>query len=470
MRSLLCCLLLSMMNGNCFGLEEKRPNVIVIITDDQGYGDLGCHGNPILKTPHLDRLHRESVRFRDFHVSPTCAPTRAALMTGRHEFSSGVTHTIQERERLSLKSYTLATAMKGAGYATGIFGKWHLGDEEAYQPGQRGFEEVFIHGAGGIGQSYAGSCGDAPGNKYMDPYIRHNGVFEKTSGYCTDVFFEQAMKWMGSQKGKKPFFAWIATNAPHAPLVCPESYEAVYKDKVSANTAKFFGMIANIDENVGRLLEKLAEWQIEKDTLVIFLNDNGGTEGTKVHNSGMRGSKNTPFRGGTRGICFMRWPGTITPGDREQLTAHYDLFPTLAAISGSNVPEDVKSQWQGRDLMPILRDSKSAWQPRTIFTHIGRWEKGKVVDAKFANCSVRQQNFQMVSVTGKSKPNWQLFDLANDPGEKVDVASTHPDLIRKLQDSYDQWWESILPKLANEDVAIPKENAFKSAFLKQFGK
>src|SRR5882724_7487118 len=170
-------------------LSGRRPNIILILVDDTGYGDAGCTGNPILKTPNIDRLYREGVRFSDFHVSPTCSPTRASIMAGRHEFHSGVTHTINERERMSLKATTIAQVLKGAGYTTGIFGKWHLGDEEPYQPSHRGFDEVFIHGGGGIGQGYPGTCGDAPGNTYFDPVIRHNGTFEKTKGFCTDVFF-----------------------------------------------------------------------------------------------------------------------------------------------------------------------------------------------------------------------------------------------------------------------------------------
>ena len=178
------------------GLAGKKPNIIFLLTDDQGYGDLSSHGNPILKTPNLDRLNAEGVRFEDFCVSPTCAPTRSALLTGRHEFKNGITHTILERERLTPKATTLAQVLKTAGYTTGIFGKWHLGDEPEYWPSVRGFDEMFIHGAGGIGQTYPGSCGDAPGNKYFDPAILHNGTFEKTKGYCTDVFFAQAAKWI----------------------------------------------------------------------------------------------------------------------------------------------------------------------------------------------------------------------------------------------------------------------------------
>ena len=213
------------------GAAARRPNIVFILTDDQGYGDIAAHGNPVIKTPNLDRLHGESVRFTDFHNSPTCSPTRTALMTGRHEFKSGVTHTIFERERMSLKSTTIAQVLKGAGYTTGIFGKWHLGDAAEYQPGRRGFDEVFIHGCGGIGQSYAGTCSDAPGNRYFDPAILHNGVFERTRGYCTDVFFGQGLKWMDEKrKGQAPFFATITPNAPHAPLDCPPEYEALYSN------------------------------------------------------------------------------------------------------------------------------------------------------------------------------------------------------------------------------------------------
>src|SRR5713226_2780971 len=194
---------------------SSRPNIVFVLTDDQGYGDLACHGNPVVKTPNLDHLHEQSVRLTDFHVSPTCAPTRCSLLTGRHEFKSGVTHTILERERMSLKATTVAQVLKSAGYATAIFGKWHLGDAAPYQPNRRGFDEVFIHGCGGIGQDYGGTCSDAPGNTYFHPTILHNGVFQRTQGYCTDVFFSQALQWIEEKRNApSPFFAYIATNAP----------------------------------------------------------------------------------------------------------------------------------------------------------------------------------------------------------------------------------------------------------------
>jgi arylsulfatase len=452
-------------------LEARRPNIIFVLTDDQGYGDLSCHGNPILRTPNLDRLHDESVRFTDFHVSPTCSPTRSALMTGRHEFKNGVTHTILERERLTLKATTVAQVLKSAGYTTGIFGKWHLGDEADYQPDRRGFDEVFIHGGGGIGQSYPGSCGDAPGNTYFNPAILHNGKFEKTNGYCTDVFFGQALRWIESVQGKKPFFCYIPTNAPHAPLQVRPEDEKRYTDRVKdPNTAKFFGMIANIDDNVGRLLDKLKEWGLERDTLVIFMNDNGGTAGVSVYNAGMRGQKNTPWLGGTRASSFWRWPGTLKPGDVSRLAAHLDFFPTVAELAGAKLDDKVRSQEEGRSLAPLLRDPKAAWPDRILFTHIGRWPKGaKPKEYKYAHCSVRSPRWHLVCDTKDASKLWQLFDVKADPGEKTDVAARNPEVVKELDAAYDKWWDSVQPGLVNEDAVGPKINPFKELYEKQFG-
>ncbi len=454
---------LTLMWTSAFAADfPKPPNIVLVMTDDQGYGDLGFTGNPILKTPRIDAFAKESVRFTDFHVSPNCAPSRCALMTGRHEFRSGVTHTIFERERMSLKAVTLAQVLKSAGYRTGIFGKWHLGDEAAYQPGRRGFDEVFIHGAGGIGQTYAGSCGDAPGNTYFDPAILHNGRFEKTKGYCTDVFFLQALNWMDTKrKDKPPFFACITPNAPHAPLQCPEEYAQRYAGKVDTNVAKFYGMIENIDDNFGRLLAKLDEWGLARDTLVIFMTDNGGTAGVKVFNAGMHGQKATPYEGGTRVPSFWRWPAAFKDGgDCHALTAHIDIFPTLAQIAGAKVPERVNLD--GRSLVPLLKDPKAGWPDRFLFTHVGRWEKGKAEASKFANCAVRSARFQLVNDT-------ELYDLKTDPGEMKNVIAEHSGVVTKMRAAYDQWWSEILPALENENVVGPKVNPFKEIYWQQFG-
>jgi arylsulfatase len=449
--------------------EPARPNIILVITDDQGYGDLSCHGNPILKTPNLDRLAAGAVRFTDHHVSPTCAPTRCALLTGRHEFRSGVTHTIQERERMSLAAVTYAQVLKSAGYATGIFGKWHLGDEDAYQPQRRGFDEAFIHGGGGIGQAYNGSCADAPGNLYVNPAIRHNGRFVRTEGYCTDVFFAQALSWIAARKDQGPFYCHIATNAPHSPLVCPEKYEQMYAGKVPANVAKFFGMIANIDDNVGRLLDKLRELKIEENTVLVFMTDNGGTAGVPVFNAGMRGAKNTPYNGGTRVPLLIRSPGRFAPRAVNRLTAHIDLFPTFCELAGATLPAAVTPALEGRSLVQLLKEPDAAWADRILFTHMGRWATGKAGDSKYAGCSARNSRFNLVSNAKGGAKAWELFDLVDDPGEKTNVIDKFPEAAKELEAAYDKWWDSVQPQLVNENVPNPTYRPYWEAYQKQFG-
>jgi arylsulfatase len=365
---------------------------------------------------------------------------------------------------------TLAEVLKSAGYTTGIFGKWHLGDEPDRWPSRRGFDEMFIHGAGGIGQSYPGSCGDAPGNTYFNPAILHNGTFVRTTGYCTDVFFTQALSWIDEVKGRQPFFCYIATNAPHAPLDVRPEDEARYTDKVrNRNVAKFFGMIANIDDNVGRLLAKLKERELESNTLVIFMNDNGGTVGIEVHNAGMRGSKNSPWLGGTRASSLWRWSGTLQPADCDRLAAHVDVFPTLAELAGAEISDRVKSQVEGRSLAPLLLNPNEHWQDRVLVTHIGRWPKGdNIDDYKYANCSVRTTRWHMVSASNGRK-QWQLFDIQNDRGESTDVAVLRPEVIKELDAKYDEWWRSLPPHLVNENAVGPETNPFAQLYWKQFG-
>jgi arylsulfatase A-like enzyme len=453
-------------------LTGKRPNILFILTDDQGYGDVSAHGNPVLKTPNMDRLRAEGVRFTDFHVSPTCSPTRSALFTGRHEFKNGITHTILERERLTLKATTLAQVLHGAGYTTGIFGKWHLGDEAEYQPDRRGFDEVYIHGAGGIGQTYPGSCGDAPGNTYFNPTLKHNGKFEKTQGFCTDLFYAQATKWIDAQRrAKKPFFAYIPSNAPHGPYTARPEDAELYKGKVPGDdVANFFGMLHNIDQNIGKLLGKLDEWGIAKDTLVIFMNDNGGTAGTKVFNAGMRGAKGTAFLGGTHASSFWRWPGTIQPADCGALTAHLDVFPTLAELAGAKLPGAVQQQVEGRSLVPLLQNPATPWPDRFLFTHQGRWPKFSDPGlAKFRMCSVRTPRWHLVSPDGATEPKWLLFDVQADYGEQKDVAAQHPGVVKELAAAYDKFWSEARPLMVNEEANGPAINPFQELYYKQFG-
>ncbi|MEY4689373.1 MAG: Arylsulfatase [Verrucomicrobiota bacterium] len=451
------------------GAVPQRPNIILVMPDDVGYGDYACLGNPIMRTPAVDGFKKESLLFTQFHVSPTCAPTRSALMSGRHEFKNGVTHTILERERMAPSTFTLPQMLKTVGYATGIFGKWHLGDEAAYQPDQRGFDEVYIHGGGGIGQTYPGSCGDAPGNTNINPTLWHNGRFERTSGYCTDLFFAAALQWIEAKRqGSEPFFAYIPLNAAHGPHVVPEAYYQHYLGRpgVDEDTAKFLGMVENVDTNFGRLLAKLQEWGLRENTLVIYLaSDNGGTSGRSIFNAGMRAGKNTPYQGGTRVPCFFRWPAGAVPAGAETdaLAAHLDLYPTLAEITGATLPPEKRRQLEGRSLLPLLTNPRAPWADRTLVHHVGRWAKGKAEAAKYSGCAIQNSRFTLVN-------NAELYDLKADPGETMNVIAAHPEVVTSLRTAYEQWWREVQPLLVNENVTgIPNINPFQERYYRQFG-
>ncbi len=456
-------------------LQGKRPNIILVMTDDQGMGDLSCMGNKVLKTPNLDRLYKQSTRFTDFHVSPTCSPTRSAIMSGRHEFKNGVTHTILERERMALSTVTIAEILRDAGYATGIFGKWHLGDEEPYQPHNRGFQEVFIQGAGGIGQKYNCSCADAPPNsknRYFDNVVRHNGKFKKTKGFCTDVFFQAALGWIKKQKDKKePFFAYITPNAPHGPMIAPEKYKKVFRDMgFNESVAGRYGMIANIDDNMGLLMKKMTEWGLDENTLLIFMTDNGQAGGRRTVRdgkpfmlffAGLRGSKGTVNEGGTHVPAFWRWKGVLPAGrDIDGLAAHIDLFPTFVGLTGAKIPAKTQ-KLDGRSLLPLLQNPKAKWPDRFLVSHVGRWAKGaEPSKSKYKRFSVRNSRFRLVG--GK-----ELYDIKADPGETTNVADKHPQVVKKMMTAYDAWWKETRPLMVNEDVPNSKTQPFHVRYNKQ---
>jgi len=450
---------------------ESPPNIILVMPDDVGYGDYSFQGNPVIKTPSIDALVKESVMFSDFHVSPTCAPTRAALLTGRHEFANGVTHTINERERLPLNAITMAQVLQQAGYKTGIFGKWHLGDEPAYLPSKRGFDEFYIHGAGGIGQSYPGSCGDVPGNNNINPTLLHNGTFVKTKGYCTDLFFAESMRWIDEQKKtSKPFFAMITPNAAHTPHVLPRSefqhlIPLTKSYPQAMELAKHYGMIENIDRNVGKLLGYLSEAGLGKNTVVIYIgSDNGGTMGTKVHPMGLRATKGTPWQGGTRTWSAWRWPAGFKATARSDASvAQIDIFPTIAQITKISLTENAKTQIQGKSFLPLLQNPQSEWENRLLFTHVGRWPNG--ADPKlhqYQNCAVRDQRYSLVN-------HKELYDLKNDLAQKHNIIAEHPEIAARLKAGYDVWWKSLDKSFVNESAYLtaPKKNAFKELWEKQ---
>ena len=455
-----------------------RPNIVLIITDDQGYAPLGRHGHPWLQTPHLDALHDASTRFTRFLVSPTCSPTRSAMMTGRHSMRNGVTHTILERERLTLDAITLPQVLKQAGYTTGIFGKWHLGDEELYQPQQRGFDETFIHGAGGIGQAYDCSCADAPMNSYFDPVIRANGQFVKTRGFCTDVFFTAATHWIDRQRQQsKPFFAYISTNAPHGPFLAPESAKQRFLNcGFGEEQAAFYGMIENIDENTGRLMAHLDHWSLLSNTVIIFMSDNGMTGGgsgrpgvamgktpsgieMKPYNTNMKGLKGSTDEGGVRVPFFVRWDNHWTAGrDIDRIAGDIDIFPTLATIAGAKVPE---RQVEGRSLVALLNNPSTEWSDRYLFTHVGRWETGREPnDFQWKNFSVRNQRFRLVN-------NTELFDMEADPSQQTNVIDIHAQTVAEMRAAYDIWWKETRPLMVNEDAPLSKVRPFHELYNQQ---
>ncbi|QYM78616.1 arylsulfatase [Horticoccus luteus] len=440
---------------------NRAPNVIIVLTDDQGYGDVACLGNRMIRTPNLDRLHAESVRLTNFHVDPTCAPTRAALMTGRYSTRTGVWHTIMGRSLMYRDEVTMADVFKSAGYRTAMFGKWHLGDNYPLRPEDRGFEETVTFGGGGIGQTP-----DHWGNDYIDDTYRHNGRLEKCHGYCTDVFFSRALQFIEANKDR-PFFAYIATNVPHAPYIVPERYTQPYTEKgVPRPMDSFYGMIANMDENLGRLRARLQELGLAENTILIFASDNGTAAGVAGanrfgapppppgswpgFNAGMRGVKGSEYDGGHRTPCFIRWPRGGVEGGRDvnQLTAHIDLLPTL--IDLCRLPKPSQVQFDGTSLAALLRDPAAVWPERTLFVHRQRadippkWEHSAVMTDRWRYNNGRE-----------------LYDITRDPGQEKNVAADHPDVVAKLRARYETWWASLAPALkrfAYIEVGAPQEN------------
>jgi arylsulfatase len=390
---------------------------------------------------------------------------------------NGITHTILERERMALSTITLPQVLSMAGYSSGIFGKWHLGDEEPYQPHKRGFDEAFIHGAGGIGQKFNCSCADVPGNKYFDPVIRHNGSFVKTNGYCTDLFFTAGMGWIKDMKEKsKPFFAYISTNAPHGPFIAPPKYAKKFTDLgFSERDAGFYGMIENIDKNMGRLMEKLDQWDLNKNTILIFMSDNGSVggmvrEGSKLgtskdgkpmegFNAGMKGAKASADEGGVRVPFFVRWPGKFSSGKAvERISAHIDLLPTLAHIAG--IDQLPKGQVEGRSLVPLLKNPNAKWKDRYLFTQGARWKTGaEPTDHMWKRFAVRNERFRLVENS--------LYDMKADPGQTTDVAGKFPEIVKSMKEEYEKFWKDTRPLMVNENAPMSPTRPYHVLYEKQ---
>jgi arylsulfatase A-like enzyme len=470
--SLLAALLLAPLAAlHAADAPTKKPNILFILTDDQGYGDVARHGHPLLKTPNQDALHDESVRFEKFYVSPSCSPTRAALMTGMHEFRSGVTHTTEPREHMDVNAVILPQLLKSADYRTGFIGKWHLGNDGPYGPANRGFDWCSTN---------AGAA-----TVHFDPVIIRNRKREKRTGYREDILFDEAMTFIDEAKGS-PFFCYLTTYSPHAPVKAPDSFKAPFVGKVDPEEADFLGMVANLDYNLGRITKHLRDRGLEKDTIIIWMNDNGETHGLDVYNAGMRGCKATAWQGGSRAMSFWKWPDKWQPHAVQNLTAHLDVLPTLCEIAGAKIPAELAPKLEGYSLRPLLESTKPlAWQDdRLLFHHVGRWPSGLAADHKYAMAAVQTANYLLVRSEPCSSPEcekygsqcttlrqvqsgtkratytkenaafhwgvtapgrWSLFDLTADIKCAQDLSKTKPDITAKLAAAYDKWWDDLFP-------------------------
>ncbi len=428
-----------------FQAFSERPNVILIMTDDQGYGDLGCHGNPILKTPHLDRLYDESIRLTDFHVSSFCTPTRAALMTGRYPGRTGAYRTSSGRTMMHTDERTIADVFSDNGYVTGMVGKWHLGDNAPHRPQDRGFHDVVWHRCGGVGQA-----SDYWGNDYFDDTYERNGEFESFEGYCTDVWFEESRRIIRQNK-ENPFFLYLATNAPHGPYLVDPKWSQPYEDAVDWSQGdRFFGMIANFDHHLGLLRKEMQELGIADNTILIFMTDNGTANGGKFaglnseaiqgFNAGMRGKKSSVYEGGHRVPFFIHWPdGGLTGGrDLNHLSAHIDVLPTLVELcrlqSNQTLPLD------GLSFAKNLHDfQRPAHRKSLVIQFQGGPYFSEAPKPREFTC-VLTKDWRLINGV-------ELYNIRSDLAQRMDVSPTYPDMVAQLRALYLPFWESVSPRM-----------------------
>jgi len=433
---------------------HARPNVILIMTDDQGYGDLGITGNSCLETPHLDALGRQSARWRRFYVSPVCSPTRACLMTGRYAYRTRVVDTWVGRSMMDPGEHTLAELLRATGYHTGIFGKWHLGDHFPLRPHDQGFDRSLVHFGGGLAQP-----SEPPENerRYTDPILSRNGNEELAEGYCTDVYFDEALAFVDEVRGSdRPFFVYLPTNAPHGPLhdVPSELYEkyagmdlgpVLGASGKADRTARIYAMIENVDQNVGRLMDRLDQWGLAENTLVVFLLDNG-PQGVR-YNAGLRGQKTHVYEGGVRSVFFARWPARLRAHDvGEHPAAHIDVLPTILEAAG--VQHDPARSLDGRSLLTSLeRGSDPTWSPRTLFLQVHRGNTPQrgwhfaAIGPRYK--LVRNSGFGGRGVKDPSEMPLELYDLVDDPGESHDLSAQLPGVVGSMWTQYLRWFADV---------------------------
>ncbi|MFI3248513.1 MAG: arylsulfatase [Rikenellaceae bacterium] len=416
---------------------DRQPNVLIILTDDQGYGDIGIHGNSVIETPNLNRLHNESVRLTNFHVDPTSAPTRSALMTGRYSHHVGVWHTIQGGNHLRRGETTMAEVFKHNGYQTAIFGKWHLGANYPYRPIDRGFDEWL-----GLGDGGAGTTDDHFWNDRVNDHYLHNGEWVYREGTTPEVLFSATMEYMKEHKDDaEPMFICLPTYTAHGPLMTPD--EELYKEHPDQPklTAEFLAIIEDLDSKVGELDDFLHREGLDENTIVIFMTDNGGTYGCKVFNGGMTGQKGSVLDGGHRVPCFIRHPnGSFgEPRDISTLTAHIDLLPTFVDMLSLDMPREV--EFDGESLKPLLEGDSSDWEDRTLFV-----ETQRKVERTPETSAIMTQQWRLVNHT-------KLYDILVDPAQKRDVTAEHPEVVKSLLADFEQYWQRVTPD--DRDAPLP---------------
>ncbi len=470
-------ILVLILAASCVHGKIARPNILMIVIDDMGYGDISAHGHPWLETPNLDKLWKQSARMTDFMVSPTCAPTRAALMTGAHEFRSGVTHTTHGMNLMNRECVTLPQVLKQAGYVTGLFGKWHLGNENGHEPWKRGFDVAVVAENEGTTQAH---------RKPVDPVFFFNGERRPMKGVRDMLFAEEAMDFMAEGRDE-PFFCYFATYDPHRTHWAPERFMKEMRHQVDAAKAKgilgvddrrvdFFAEVLLVDSIVGELMDFLDEKDLASRTLVYLVTDNGGTDGVDACNAGMRGHKTTAWMGGTRAMSFWRWPGVIRPRDVDAACAHIDILPTLAEVAGSKPDAMTMAQVEGRSTWGLLTEKDLSWPERNLFAHVARWEPGKRDAHKYLGAMVRRGRFDLVrdekGSMGRAytdRPeyhrarspggDWALYDRQSDPAQQHNLAARHPSLVKELVDAFEQWWKTSERHLIHEKTAAESKQA-----------
>ena len=402
---------------------ENRPNVIIILTDDQGWGDIASHGNPEIYTPNLDALAADGARFNRFFVSPVCAPTRASLLTGRDHLRTGTQWVTYGLENMNAEEVTFGEVFKQAGYKTGLFGKWHNGSHYPMDPIGQGFDTFF-----GFKQGHW--------NNYFDTELEYNGESVKTEGFITDVLTDSALAFI-ERNQHAPFLAFIPYNAPHSPFQVPDKYFDKYKEQgMDDKNASVYGMVENIDDNVGRIVDTLDELDIADNTIVIFLTDNGPNGGDRF-NGNMKGWKAKVDEGGVRVPLFIKWPKKIPAGTVvEELTAHIDFLPSIVELAGIEFEEE--NPLDGRSFTSLIFEDTPLWSDRYLFTHQSRWDSLEMYPA-----SVRNNQYRAV----RYNDHWELFDMNKDPGQQNDISESNPLISQQFANVYDDWFEEVTKDL-----------------------